>query len=224
MPLIKDNTYHPPWWLHSGHFQTIYASQLRFVRHVRYRRERIDTPDGDFLDIDWSETGSERLVILSHGLEGHTQRSYILGMVRAVNQAGWDALAWNFRGCSEESNRLLKFYHSGSSDDLAAVISFARQKKRNHVAADPGELDQEQAEVKRVRVGISTLHAPHALQFLRGIWFCDKCGSYTRAGGSDKTGPKGLTRACAPPTRVGLNQLARLRKLQPPKPSVTFPF
>lgn len=93
-----------------------------------YIRERIDTPDGDFLDLDWSETGAARLAVVSHGLEGDSQRSYIQGMVRACNLAGWDALAWNMRGCSEEPNRQVGAYHSGRTEDLEAVVQYAFKK------------------------------------------------------------------------------------------------
>ncbi len=89
-------------------------------------------PDTDFLDLDWSRvSGSEdhakqarsgELAIFLHGLEGSADRNYIRGMVRAFNQSGWDAVAINFRGCSGESNRLLRSYHAGATEDLEAVI------------------------------------------------------------------------------------------------------
>ncbi len=135
MPLIAPSTYRPPFWLHNGHLQTIYPSLFRRVRDVHYQRERITTPDNDFLDLDWSTIGSRKLVVLSHGLEGNTYRAYMQGMVRAVNRAGWDALARNFRGCSGEPNRLLRFYHSGDTEDLETVIRYVLKKNRyEHIA------------------------------------------------------------------------------------------
>lgn len=107
----------------NGHYQSIYPSLFRKVTGVQYQRERIDTPDGDFLDLDWSRIGRRKVAILSHGLEGDSNRHYILGQVKALNARGWDACAWNFRGCSGESNRTLKFYHSGATYDLETVIS-----------------------------------------------------------------------------------------------------
>jgi len=92
------------------------------VEGVRYERERICTVDDDFLDLDWSTRGSEKLAIISHGLEGNSERGYVLGMVKAINRSGWDGLAWNMRGCSGQPNRKLRFYHSGATDDLSAVI------------------------------------------------------------------------------------------------------
>lgn len=122
---ITPSTFRPPLLLSEGHLQTILPTLLRRVTGVNYRRQRIATPDDDFLDLDWSTIGSNRLVILQHGLEGNTSRPYILGMVRAFNAAGWDALAWNFRGCSGQLNRQLRFYHSGATDDLHTVIAHA---------------------------------------------------------------------------------------------------
>ncbi|GGK63840.1 alpha/beta hydrolase [Rufibacter glacialis] len=92
---------------------------------MTYRRERITTPDQDFLDLDWSQVGAGTLVVLSHGLEGDTHRPYMKGMVRAMNKAGWDALAWNFRSCSGEPNHLLRSYHMGAVEDLDLVVRHA---------------------------------------------------------------------------------------------------
>ena len=122
MPLA-DSTYRCPWLLSNGHLQTLWPSFLRRVSVVPYRRERIETPDGDFLDLDWAKNGSQRLAVLAHGLEGDSKRHYILGMVNALARRGWDAVAWNARGCSGEPNRVLRFTHSGATEDLQAVIS-----------------------------------------------------------------------------------------------------
>lgn len=117
--------YVPPIFLFNGHLETIYPAILRNVKLQTYHRERINTPDDDFLDLDWLKRGSEKLAIISHGLEGNTSRAYIKGMARALFNHGFDVLAWNYRGCSEEMNRQLRFYHSGATDDLAVVINHA---------------------------------------------------------------------------------------------------
>lgn len=109
----------------NGHLQTIVPALFRQVEGVQYRRERLLTPDDDFLDADWSRVGSSALAILSHGLEGDSSRSYILGMVKRLNAKGVDALAWNYRSCSGEPNKLLGSYHLGASDDLDFVVQHA---------------------------------------------------------------------------------------------------
>ena len=119
------NRYQVPLLFRSGHFQTVYATLCRKGPDVDYRRERIDTPDGDFLDLDWSWKDSRRLVVISHGLEGHSRRAYVRGMVRAANRRQMDALAWNFRGCGGTPNRLLRMYHNGAIDDLHQVVCHA---------------------------------------------------------------------------------------------------
>ncbi len=116
------NSYTAPFLLFNKHLETIYPSLIRKVNGVSYERERINTPDDDFLDLDWLKQDSKKLIILSHGLEGNSQRSYIKGMASIFYQNGYDVLAWNFRGCSEEMNRKLRFYHSGATDDLNLVI------------------------------------------------------------------------------------------------------
>lgn len=132
MPSLKSD-YSPPPFFSNGHLQTVFANVGRLIRGIRYQRERIATPDGDFLDLDWSRVDSEpakRLVILSHGLEGTSAKPYMLGMVRALNRQGWDALAWNLRGCSGEPNKLLRSYHSGATEDLEAVVAHVLKKHR----------------------------------------------------------------------------------------------
>jgi predicted alpha/beta-fold hydrolase len=117
--------YTRPFFLFNPHFETIYPSLLRKVSLQPYQRDRIRTPDEDFLDLDWLKQKSSRLIIISHGLEGNTQRAYIKGMARAGYQNGYDILTWNYRGCSDEMNKVLRFYHSGATDDLAHVIEHA---------------------------------------------------------------------------------------------------
>ncbi|GJQ58699.1 MAG: alpha/beta fold hydrolase [Candidatus Scalindua sp. AMX11] len=122
MPLIDKSDYCAPLFLQNGHVQSIYPTLFRRFDTDFYQRERIFTPDDDFLDIDWSRTGSNTLAIISHGLEGSSHRNYVVGMVKMLNRNGWDALAWNYRSCSGEINRQLRFYTSGTTDDLEQVI------------------------------------------------------------------------------------------------------
>ena len=122
MPLISASDYKPWGLFKNAHIQTIYPPLFRKVRNVNYIRERISTPDHDFIDLDWSRIDGDKAVIVLHGLEGHSQRSYVLGMIRALNSRGWDAVAFNFRGCSGQPNRLLRSYHCGATEDLQTVV------------------------------------------------------------------------------------------------------
>ena len=122
--------YLPPFFLYGSHLETIYPALLRRVTLIPYTRERIPTPDDDFLDLDWLQKDASKLAIISHGLEGNSSRPYIKGMAKALHDNGFDVLAWNFRGCSEEMNRQLRFYHSGATDDLHTVIQHVIQNKK----------------------------------------------------------------------------------------------
>lgn len=113
----------------NGHISTLVPSLWRAVSGVNYDRERIDTPDGDFLDLDWCHVGSKDLVIITHGLEGNSKRPYVLGMAKCFYQIGWDVLAWNCRSCGGEINRKKRFYHHGETEDLQYIIGHALSKK-----------------------------------------------------------------------------------------------
>ncbi|MBL7863059.1 MAG: alpha/beta fold hydrolase [Cyclobacteriaceae bacterium] len=117
--------YQAPALLAGSHLETIYPALFRKVNGIAYERERITTPDHDFLDLDWLKQGAAKLVIISHGLEGNSDRAYVRGMARIFYQHGYDALAWNYRGCSGEINRKIRFYHSGATDDLDFIVRHA---------------------------------------------------------------------------------------------------
>ncbi len=124
----KYSDYKPPLWFRSGHVQTVVPTLFRKVGGVCYTRERIQTPDDDFLDLDWSGSKGTTLAVLSHGLEGDSRRAYVTGMVRALNKARIDCLAWNYRTCGGETNRRLRMYHNGCTDDLDLVVRHAIAK------------------------------------------------------------------------------------------------
>ena len=129
MPIITESTYCSPKWLIGGHAQTIHPT-LRRVPTLTPASERMELEDGDFLDLNWIATGKNKLAILCHGLEGSARSRYMRGMAIALMKRGWDVLAWNFRDCSEEPNRLLTSYHSGKTDDLELVIQHAIAKRQ----------------------------------------------------------------------------------------------
>ena len=118
MPIIEHTTYTPPWVLKNRHLHTLYATLWRNVPEITFTRERIDTPDGDFLDLDWSKIGSDKTIIAIHGMGGSSRSRYIPGIINAFNRRGWDGVAMNLRGCSGEPNRLLRSYHSGATEDV----------------------------------------------------------------------------------------------------------
>jgi predicted alpha/beta-fold hydrolase len=121
MPVIASS-YHPPSPLRLGHVQTVLPTLFRRVPPLDYERLSLDTPDGDFLDLDWVRRGAPRLAVICHGLEGDSQRAYVRGMARALIGAGWDVLAYNCRGCGGRPNRTPAFYHSGATGDLAVAV------------------------------------------------------------------------------------------------------
>jgi uncharacterized protein len=131
MPIITSSSYRPnPMFLRSGHLETIVPSLLQRELPVPYARERMELADGDFLDLDWFKKGNSRLVILSSGMEGNSARPYMTRAAKYFYERGWDALAWNYRGCSGELNRLPKTYSYADTHDFRAVIDHAIQKRK----------------------------------------------------------------------------------------------
>tara|TARA_R110002072_G_scaffold9011_4_gene44403 strand:- start:7205 stop:8164 length:960 start_codon:yes stop_codon:yes gene_type:complete len=125
MPII-ESTYKPSFYFKNGFISTVYSGLVRRVS-LKQERERITLKDGDFLDLDWSFSNSKsnKLIILLHGLEGNGQRPYMTGTANHFNNNGLDAVCINFRGCSGENNLKYYSYHSGATEDLHAVIQHA---------------------------------------------------------------------------------------------------
>jgi len=120
--LVSNSSFNNPKWFSGEHIETIIPSIFRVVNQNPTKKERISTPDKDFLDLDWHLVGSDKLVIVSHGLEGSSKSEYALGIAKYFNKNNIDALCWNYRGCSEEMNLTPTFYHSGATYDLDTIV------------------------------------------------------------------------------------------------------
>ena len=129
MPLAS--TFRPARGLASPHLQTIYAALVRPTRTPPLVRQRLETPDGDFLDVDRLRVDPEapHLLVL-HGLEGSSRAGYVAATIRAAAARGWGVVALNFRSCSGEPNRQPRFYHSGETGDARFVLERLRAEVR----------------------------------------------------------------------------------------------
>lgn len=120
MPVIEHSTYSAPFLFQNAHLHTVFPSFFRNAEEVQYERERFDTPDGDYLYLDWAKCGKpcKELIIVSHGLCGHSHRHYVLSLIQAMNRIDLDAVTWNYRGTGQTDNKLLKLTTNNSSDEL----------------------------------------------------------------------------------------------------------
>jgi len=101
----------------------------QFTPDCDARRERLELPDGDFLDLDWTAWGNGALALIVHGLEGSSRSPYARGLARSLAHHGWGAVVLNLRGCSGQPNRLARAYHSGETGDLDYVVRLLRDRK-----------------------------------------------------------------------------------------------
>jgi predicted alpha/beta-fold hydrolase len=126
----SQTTFKPAWWLSNSHLQTLYPALFRKAPEPPdYRRERLTTPDHDFIDIDFCGTGDQPLIILLHGLTGSSQSGYIKGLQAALCRQGFRSAVLNFRGCSGSSNNKARCYHSGETEDIHFLYQTLRQRE-----------------------------------------------------------------------------------------------
>ncbi len=140
-----------PRWLPDGHGQTIAASLWARYYRITFARERVDTPDGDFIDFDWAAPGitaakleqwfqdpgvpfahhfpaGQPALVLFHGLEGSSRSPYAQAICHHFRARGWVVVVPHFRGCSGTPNRLPRAYHSGDSDDIDFMLRTVRSR------------------------------------------------------------------------------------------------
>ncbi len=119
----------PAWWLPSPHLQTLWPVFAKRLPRVAFYRERMELPDGDFLDLDWTRRDSGPIVVILHGLEGSSQSHYAGRLLEAIDTRGWRGVVMHFRGCGGEPNRLTRSYHSGETGDVEAFIRTLRRRE-----------------------------------------------------------------------------------------------
>jgi hypothetical protein len=127
--------YRAPAWLPGGHLQTIWAARAA-RRHLgpppRFARERWDTPDGDFIDVDHlappPAAAAPQHLVLFHGLEGSSQSAYAQAFASVARSRGWAYSVPHFRGCSGELNRAPRAYHSGDFEEIGWILQRLRRQ------------------------------------------------------------------------------------------------
>ncbi|MEO7549473.1 MAG: alpha/beta fold hydrolase [Ramlibacter sp.] len=149
--------YVAPWWLPGGNLQTIwpalYAQRVKGAA-VRFRRERWNAPDGDFVDLDWLEheaptlttacgspglagggpalrpdlADTVPLLVLFHGLEGSSRSHYAEAFAGFARDRGLAYVVPHFRGCSGELNHAPRAYHSGDYEEIGWILQRLRER------------------------------------------------------------------------------------------------
>jgi predicted alpha/beta-fold hydrolase len=157
--------YRAPLWLPNSHVQTIVPALFARLPAVTYRRERWDTPDGDFIELDWlvheaggrpvaanglraatangspngtkaiSRSSDTPLFVLFHGLEGSSGSHYARALMAAAHELGWDGVVPHFRSCSGSLNLLPRFYHLADSEEVDWVLRRLRDMHAGPIVA-----------------------------------------------------------------------------------------
>jgi len=132
--------YRAPWWLPGGNLQTIwpalYAKRV-FGSHPQYERERWDTPDGDFVDIDRlvASKPGDTLLVMFHGLEGSSRSHYAEAFADFCAEQGVALAVAHFRGCGGELNRGPRAYHSGDHEEIGWILAKFREQHAGRIVA-----------------------------------------------------------------------------------------
>ncbi len=136
MPINK--AFEPAWWRRGPHMQTLWPTLIRRRPRVQLRHERLELPDGDFVDLQWTEAQTGPVVIVLHGLEGSSNSAYARGLLKALQSCGIRSVVMHFRGCSGTPNRLPRSYHSGDTADLAYLVKTLKQREPGVMIAAVG--------------------------------------------------------------------------------------
>lgn len=132
MGCMEVSPFRPAWWLPGSHLQTIGGRLLRKFDRGPLHRERVELADGDFIDLHESPSDLREeapTVLILHGLEGSSRATYVWSMARELARHALRTVRMNFRGCSDELNRLPRFYHAGDTSDLDTVVKALRRRR-----------------------------------------------------------------------------------------------
>ncbi|MFO7641669.1 MAG: hydrolase [Candidatus Competibacteraceae bacterium] len=127
--MIHPSAFRPAWWLSSPHAQTLWPVLCRRRPRPPLRRERLELPDGDFLDLDWTLGERGPLVLVLHGLEGSSASHYALGLLATLVRQGWRGVVMHFRGCGGQPNRLARGYCAADTADIAYLVDWLRERE-----------------------------------------------------------------------------------------------
>ena len=126
--MIIQSRFQPHPLLKNPHLQTLIASQLRRTAAVDHQQERLELPDGDFVDLAYNLKNDGPMVCVFHGLQGSMESSYARGVFQHLCKHDYQVLFMHFRGCSGEPNRLACSYHSGHTDDIRYLLDIVTSR------------------------------------------------------------------------------------------------
>jgi uncharacterized protein len=127
IPQTHEETrpFHPRRWLRGGHVQTVASFLIQRRFHLPAPEERlIEVEPGVqvLCHCHWQANRAEALtVIIVHGLEGSSESQYMLGITQKGLAAGMNVIRYNQRNCGGTDAFAPVLYHSGLSNDVAAV-------------------------------------------------------------------------------------------------------
>jgi predicted alpha/beta-fold hydrolase len=136
--MITKSPFKPAWWLPGPHLQTLWPVVFRSHPQLLVKNERIELPDGDFLDIAWIGNNPGHIVLVLHGLEGSITSHYAGTLLKALDGEGFKPVFMHFRGCSGEPNRLPRSYHSGETGDLDYLVKLIEERTQKPLGAAIG--------------------------------------------------------------------------------------
>lgn len=131
---FQIDPFKPGWGIRGGHAQTIAGRFTRNRYGIIFHRRRLQTPDGDFIDLDFPEIAgylldeSAPLVLLLHGLEGNARKAYACETYYCLAQHGIRSVGLNYRSCSGEMNKKPYSYHAGATGDVNMVYQLLDQR------------------------------------------------------------------------------------------------
>ncbi|HLW73779.1 MAG TPA: hydrolase [Gammaproteobacteria bacterium] len=127
--MIVESEFKPGLLWANRHVQTIVPNVFFPQSKLALRRERVELPDGDFIDVDWTTGTDGPIVIVLHGLEGSMRSRYACNIMRQIHALGFRGAFLYFRGCSGEPNRLPIGYHSGFTQDIEYFSGLLKERE-----------------------------------------------------------------------------------------------
>ena len=128
---MNPHDFTPMRWGSNPHLQTLFPRIVRRTPLFEPVWQRLNTPDGDFVDLCWTENPqynkNKPIVVLFHGLSGGFNSPYANGLLHAFKAQNWLGVLMHFRSCSGSMNKKLKSYHSGETLDARFMLNYVKE-------------------------------------------------------------------------------------------------
>lgn len=137
--MINKSKFKVKKFLSNAHFQSMWPTFIMKNKpSLNTRRERLELPDGDFIDLEWYGPETGPIIVMLHGVTGELNSPYVKYAMPRFAEFSWRSVLMYYRGFSGEDNRTTTTTHAGHTEDLQYLLDTLQQREPDTLLAAAG--------------------------------------------------------------------------------------